>query len=84
MRNHSIIFGRLVFVHLQTYVSFSAFSFHSVYPDVLPSPPLPSPTLLILVHVSKEIRWPRRAAHINKIKGVFRVLVGKHEGKATW
>ena len=40
MRNHRIKFGRLVFVHLQTYVSLSAFSFHSVYPDVLP---LPSP-----------------------------------------
>jgi hypothetical protein len=45
-----------------------------------PPPPLRSPTLLILVHVSREIRWPRRAAC--KKKGVFRVLVGKHEGKS--
>jgi hypothetical protein len=32
-------FGRLVFVHLQTYVSLSASIFHSFYPDVLPPPP---------------------------------------------
>ena len=58
-----------------------SFSFLSVYPDVLPpSPPLPA-TLLILVRVSREIRWPWRVAHINKNKVVFRVLVGKHEGK---
>ena len=43
--------------------------------------PSPPPTLLILVHVSREIRWPRLAARINKNKGLFRVLVGKHEGK---
>ena len=30
---------------------------------------------------SREIRWPRRVARINKNKVVFRVLVGKHEGK---
>lgn len=43
--------------------------------------PSPPPTLLILVHVSREIRWPRRVARINKNKVVLRVLVGKHEGK---
>jgi hypothetical protein len=80
LTNHGIKLGRLLFVHLQTYVSLPALSFHSVYPAVLPLPS-PSPTLLIVVHVSMEIIWPRRAARISKNKGVFSVLVGKHKGK---
>jgi hypothetical protein len=80
MRNHHIKFGRLVFVHLQSSVSLSAFCFNSVYPDVLsPSAPLPH-----FANLSACFKGDKMAAACGRHKQeqkCVQILVGKHDGK---